>query len=194
MAKSQRQSLLILFIIFGALLAGSAVLLTPRRNPIASPYQTGTPLPTAVPIPYLFPSVLPRQITRIVVEDKRPDAKTPFMIVQRIPGDWRAENQNGAILQADLTKIARVVRVLATLRYNRSIDQATLEAFGLAGNNGFVIRFEADTAYTLYIGNMNPDQTLTYVRRNNESTIWLIPTESAVTLVSALEGWAVASQ
>lgn len=179
---AQRRTVIILFAIFIALLSAS-VLLFPRRAPPSA-------LPSATPIPYVFPRVLAAQITRIDVEDRRDAAKPVKITLIKTAGDWQALRTDAEPSLPDLTKVARLLNGLASLRYNRIISSTSLEAFGLAGGGRYVIQFVADRTYTLHIGGNSPDQTLAYVQRDGSEAILLVSAEQATALTSALEGLA----
>lgn len=185
MGGAQRRTVIILFVVFIALLGASA-LIFPRRAP---PSAGGEPSPT--PILYVFPRALPAQITRMDLEDRRDAAKPAKITLIKTAGDWQAfRSERDAPSLPDLTKIARLLNGLASLRYNRIIDSTNLEAFGLADGGRYVIRFVADRTYTLHIGSTSPDQTLAYIQRDGSQAILLVPAEQAAALISAVEGLA----
>ncbi len=186
MANAQRRTVIILFVVFLALLGLAVGVIFPRRTPL--PNTQGTP--SATQVPYVFPSVLPAQITRMVLEDRRDSADVATITLIKMAGDWQAFRTENDTFLPDLTKVARLLHGLASLRYNRIIEGTTLEAFGLADGGQFVIRFTADSTYTLYIGGNTPDQTFAYVQRDGFTAILLVPAEQIAALTGALEGLA----
>ncbi len=186
MANAQRRTVILLFVVFLVLLGLAVGVLFPRRAALPSAQSASS----ATPIPYVFPSVLPAQITRMVLEDRRDSAKVATITLIKTAGDWQAFRAENDVFLPDLTKVARLLHSLASLRYNRIIESTTLEAFGLADGGRFVIRFTADSAYTLYIGGNNPDQTLAYVQRDGLTAILLVSAEQIAALTGALEGLA----
>ncbi|MFQ3535782.1 MAG: DUF4340 domain-containing protein [Aggregatilineales bacterium] len=184
MARGQQRTVIVLFIVFLALL-GAAFVLFPRRAPPLALEQ-----PSAAPIPYVFPRVLPAQITRIDLEDRRDSAKPATISLIKTAGDWQAVRENRQAAPPDLTKVARLLNGLASLRYNRIIESTSLEAFGLADGGRYIIRFVADRTYTLYIGGTSPDQTLAYVQRDGSNAVLFVSAEQIAALAGALEGLA----
>ncbi|MCS6869991.1 MAG: DUF4340 domain-containing protein [Anaerolineae bacterium] len=182
MAQAQRRTVVVLFAIFSALL-GIAALAFPRRVP-------PNVQPSATLIPYVFPRVMPAQITRIDLEDRRDSAKPAKITLIKVAGDWQALRGSNELSLPDLTKVARLLNGLASLRYNRIIDNASVEAFGLADGGRYVIRFVADRTYTLHIGDNSPDQTLAYVQRDDSKAVLLVSAEQVAALTGALEGLA----
>lgn len=188
-SRSQRRSTLIVFLIFVGLLGVAVVVSITRRTAEQSAQQTAQSqqTPTAAPEPYLFPDVLPTYISRIELQDQ---GKGKALTLVKIPGDWTGQDGSGAKLKVDLTKMPDLLRILATLRYNRVIESTDLEAFGLSDSGTFAIRFEAGQSYTLYIGKTNPDGTLVYARRGDERSILLVPADSAEVLVGMMDNLA----
>ncbi|PJF35815.1 MAG: hypothetical protein CUN49_08665 [Candidatus Thermofonsia Clade 1 bacterium] len=182
MINAQRRTVIVLFAIFIGLL-GVAALAFPRHAP---PSAQSSP----TPIPYVFPRVLPAQITRIDLEDRRDPQKPVTITLIKTAGDWQAIKASGRVGAPNLAKIARLLNGLASLRYNRIIDSTSVEAFGLADGGRYVIRFVADRTYTLHIGGNSPDQTLAYVQRDGSSFILLVSAEQITALTGALEGLA----
>jgi hypothetical protein len=179
---AQRRTVIVLFAVFIALL-GASVLLFPRRAPPSAQAS-------ATPIPYVFPRVLPAQITRMDLEDRRDAAQPVTITLIKTAGDWQALRAGAELTPPDLTKVARLLNGLASLRYNRIISSAELEAFGLADGGRYVIRFVADRTYSLHIGSNSPDQTLAYVQRDGSDAILLVSAEQVAALTGALKGLA----
>ncbi|MBO9309303.1 MAG: DUF4340 domain-containing protein [Chloroflexi bacterium] len=177
---AQRRTVIVLFAVFVALLGASALLFPGRPPPSAQA--------SATPIPYVFPRVLPAQITRIDLEDRRDATKPASITLIKTAGDWQALREGTEPALPDLTKVARLLNGLASLRYSRIISSASLEAFGLENGGRHIIRFVADRTYTLHIGDTSPDRTLAYVQRGGTKAILLVSAEQAAALVSALEG------
>ncbi len=183
MIQGQQRTLIGLFIVFLALL-GAAFVVFPRRAPPVG----AQPSPT--PIPYVFPRALPAQITRLDLTDRRDAAKPVTITLLKTAGDWQARSAEGETSLPDLTKVARLLNGLASLRYNRIIESTSLEAFGLADGGRYSIRFVADRTYTLHIGGTSPDQTLAYVQRDGSNAVLFVSAEQIAALISALEGLA----
>jgi hypothetical protein len=168
-----------LIVVFAALLGLAALIGVAQRS--AGPQATARPVATA--IPFVFPEVETTQITLIELENRRTGQK---LKLTKVPGDWLAENERGAKVNVDLTQMPPILQILATLRYNRIIGSSELENFGLADGGRFIVRFTAGATYTLHIGNDNPDQTMTYIQRGENSPVLLVNAEPVVTLEEML--------
>lgn len=123
--------------------------------------RTVTPVATPIVSPFVFPEVNAADITAITLENRRTNR---ILSLEKVPGGWRAENEAGQPVNIDLTKVPRLLRILSTLRYNRTLDDSALEAYGLADGGWLIVRFRAGLPYTLRIGDNNPGETLTYVQ------------------------------
>ena len=141
------------------------------------------PSPTVTVVPFVFPEVEPAQITRIEWEDPKQKRKVVFT---KVPGDWLGIDGQNAPLQIDLTKLPTILRNLANLRYNRTVEVLDREKYGL--EDGFLVRFNAGQTYALRIGDKNPDGSLVYVGRGDEKQALLVPSNQIDTLVTAVNG------
>lgn len=141
-------------------------------------------LATPIPAPYVFPEVVAADITSITMENRRTNR---ILTLEKIPGGWRAENEAGEALAIDLTKTPRLLRILSTLRYNRTLDDSAMEAYGLSEGGWLIIRFRTGLPYTLRIGDNNPGETLTYVQRGDRGPALLVPAESINVLADTMD-------
>ncbi len=173
--STQRVRLLIL--VFAALLGLTALFGATRQEP--TPQAQATARPTATAIPYLYPEVETTTITLIELENRQTGRKVKLT---KVPGDWLGENEKGSPIQVDLTLMPPILQILATLRYNRIMGSSELENFGLADGGRFIVRFTAGNTYSLHIGTNNPDQTMTYVQRDDEGQVLLVNAEPVLTL------------
>ena len=152
--KNRRTSLL-LGIIFVVLL-GLTVAVNVTRQNNAPPLE----FPTAPPL--VFPDVEQTQITRIEMENHL-NGKSITLVKQ--PGDWEGKDKDGQPIQVDYGQIARMLQVLATLRYNRIMEGSDVKAFGLTAGGYFLVRFDAGRSYTLTVGDQNSDHSFVFIQR-----------------------------
>ncbi len=175
----------LLIALFIVLMAIIAVLQLVRRNAIQQQVLSITP--TAVS-PYVFPAVETTTITRIELENKRTGRKLVFT---KIPGDWTAVDQTGGKIDVNLTYMPTLLQILATLRYNRSMNGTeTLESFGLADGGWFIVKFTSGAEHMLRIGDNNPDRSQTYVRASigsTDSPVLQVSAEAISTLARIVE-------
>jgi hypothetical protein len=176
---NQTQRIRVLVIVFVAFLGVFALLGTALRSPGAQ----ATTSPAATSIPFVFPKVETTTITLIELEKPSTGQK---LKLTKVPGDWLGENEKGAKINIDLTKMPPILQILATLRYNFIIMSSELENFGLADGGRFIVRFTAGATYTLHIGNDNPDQTMTYVQRGENSPVLVVNAQPVATLEGML--------
>jgi hypothetical protein len=174
----------VLLVILAGLLVLAAIinLMRPGIRPVAPP------APTA--LPFVFPGVEATAITDIVLEDRRTGLR---VTLNRIPGDWLGTDEEGRRFSVDLPEVARLLRVLSTLRYNRTIDGSALEAYGLSEGGWFIVQFQAGDSYTLHIGDDNPDRSLTYVQRGAEGPVLLVSADAVAVLTRTLADPSVSS-
>ncbi|CAG1011053.1 MAG: DUF4340 domain-containing protein [Anaerolineae bacterium] len=177
-ARAAASSSRLLIIVFAILMMAVYLIVSSRRF---TPVTSGSN-PT---VPYLFPAVEPTIITRITLENRQTGA---VLSLTKIPGDWHGEDKNGETVTVDLTKMPELLRTLTILRYNRILEDSALEQFGLKDGGWFRIRFEAGKTYTLDIGAQNPDRSLTYVQRNGEPAVILVPSVQVEALTRLLQG------
>ncbi|MCC7209477.1 MAG: DUF4340 domain-containing protein [Anaerolineae bacterium] len=144
-----------------------------------------TPVVTPIVAPFVFPEVFPADITEITLENRRTNR---ILTLDKVPGGWRAADEAGQVVEIDVTKVPRLLRILSTLRYNRTLDDSALEAYGLADGGWLIVRFRAGSPYTLRIGDNNPGETLTYVRRGNDGPALLVAAESVSVIAATMEG------
>ena len=78
---------------------------------------------------------------------------------------------DGWSVQARPRQIADMIQNLPTLRYNRVMEGSDVKAFGFADGGFFVVRFDAGASYLLRVGDLNSDQSYTYVQRGNDPTV-----------------------
>lgn len=174
--NSSARTVQLIVAIFFVLLGIGVVVTSLRRE--ASEQR---PTPEATVVPFVFPTVETTQITRIEWANLKDGRK---IIFTRAPGDWRGENEQGKSLVVDLTKMPTILRSLANLRYNLTVEVSDQETFGL--EDGFLVRFEAGQSYTLRIGDKNPDRTLVYVRRDEGGQALLVPSNQIDALINAV--------
>ena len=170
----------ILLVLFGGLLAASVLINVSRRNRAVFSV-------TATPNIELFPVVQPETITRITISDSASGQRVTWT---RDSSGWQAINATGQSLAVNLTNVARMIQILATLRYNRVLEESNVAQFGLAGNGRAVIEFDAGakTPYRLRIGDPSPYGDLTYVQRDNDASIYLIAGPEINLVIGALPG------
>jgi hypothetical protein len=178
-----RTARVLLVILAGLLILAAIInLMRPGITPVAPP------APTALPL--VFAGVEATAITDIVLEDRR----TGFRVtLNRVPGDWLGTDEEGRPLTVDLPEVARLLRVLSTLRYNRAVDGSALEAYGLSEGGWFIVQFQAGDSYTLHIGDDNPDRSLTYVRRGAEGPVLLVSADAVAILTRTLASPSISS-
>jgi hypothetical protein len=168
----------LLAVVFLALAGVLVIAGLARRNTPAAP------LATPIPVPFVYPEVAATDITSITLENRRTNH---ILMLEKVPGDWLAENEGGQRVAIDVTKVPRLLRILSTLRYNRTLDDSALEAYGLADGGWLIVRFRAGLPYTLHIGDNNPGGTLTYVRRGASGPALLVAAESVSVLADTME-------
>jgi hypothetical protein len=148
--------------------------------------QTATPV---IQNGLLFPDVQPAAVTKITVRNSTTGKAITFT---KVPGDWQATDEKGAAVPISaerLANLSRVVQIIGNLPYNRVImDQSNLTTYGLAGDARLTIQFEAGTTHRLKIGTVAQVSGLTYLLRDDDSTIFLVPTQSLEVLSGLLAG------
>jgi len=171
---------IILLLVFGGLLAVSLLINVSRRNQAVFSV-------TATPDIELFPQVQPEAITRMTISDSLSGQQVTWT---RGSGGWQAVDATGHSVTVDLTKVARMIQILATLRYNRLLEESNVAQFGLTGNGRAVIEFDAGakTPYRLRIGDPSPYGDLTYVQRDTDPSIYLVSGPVLNLVLGALPG------
>jgi hypothetical protein len=168
----------LLILIFVGLLAAAFVINIARQN-------TPVPTPRITPLIEVFPGIDATQITRIEVEN-RPQKRKITLV--RTPGQWAVTDEKQQTVTVDVAQITRMIQILPTLRYNRVMEGSDLKAYGLADGGLFVVRFSVgDTSYALHVGDLNSDQTYSYVQREangSSSPVLQVPASQVATLVS----------
>jgi len=138
--------------------------------------QTSTAVPQGG---LIFPSVQPADVTKITVRDSLTGKSVTLL---KVPGDWQASNENSTpipLSSESLANLSRVVQIIGTLPYNRVIiDQSNVAAYGLAGDARLTVQFEAGTTHRLKIGTIAQVSGFTYLLRDDDSTIYLVPTQT----------------
>jgi hypothetical protein len=135
--------------------------------------------PTAIPL--IFEGILPTDITRITIESRQTGHSVTLV---RIPGNWTATDETGKSISVDLNLVTKMISILPTLRYNRSMNESNLKDFGLADGGEFTVQFEAGRLHTLHIGAISADGTLSYCQRDSESAVLWVSVQPIATLVS----------
>ena len=124
--------------------------------------QSNTPPPVyATEMPQVFPGVDQTQITRIEIENHL-NGKAVTLVKR--PGDWEGKDKDGQPVQVNPGQVARMLQILATLRYNRIMEGSDVKAFGLADDGYFIVRFDAGGSYVLTVGDQNSDHSLVFVQ------------------------------
>jgi len=171
-------------LVFGGLLLFSLLIDNARRQQVPRATAAADTTPTAVQSGEMFPDVQPAAITRIVVADKI-GGRT--VTLTRVPGDWQAVDNVGKAAPVDLPNVTRMIQILATLRYNRVLEETSVAAYGLAGDGKVSIDFDAGTTtYHLRIGDSTPEGSLAYIQRGSDPAIYLVSNATLGLLVSAL--------
>jgi hypothetical protein len=188
-----RRLTLSIAVIFGGLLLLSLSVAATRQQQVQNIAATiNTRRETTTPVVQdglLFPAVQPTDVTSITVRDGQTGRAITLV---KEPGNWRATDEKGAAVALSderLANLSRVVTIIGTLPYNRVIIDQNLSSYGLAGDTGLTIQFEAGTTHRLKIGTIAQVSGLTYVLRDNDnSTIYLVPTQSLEVLSGLLAG------
>ena len=170
----------ILLVLFGGLLVASLLINVSRRNQVVFSV-------TATPDIELFPAVQPENITRMTISDSVTGQRVTWM---RDSSGWQAVNATGQSVAVNLTNVARMIQILATLRYNRVLEESNMAQFGLTGNGRAVIEFDAGakTPYRLRIGDQSPYGDLTYVQRDIDPSVYLVSGPEINLVIGALPG------
>ncbi len=172
-----RRLTLVIALVFGGLLALSVLINIARQT------QRASIVPPTSFEGAMFPDVQPAAITRITIRDIRSGTR---LTLTKAPGEWRATDANGTSRTVDNAQIARIIQILATLRYNRTLQQEDVSVYGLAGDGQVSIDFEAGTAHTLRIGNPAQVGDATYVQRDTDRAVYLVYTAATDILRSVL--------
>ena len=164
----------VLIVAFVGLLGLAFVFNLARQNAVVR-----IPYPTARP--ELFPGIDQTQITRIEIDNLVQNRKLTLV---KVPGDWTGTDQTGKNVPVDLAQVTRMIQILPTLRYNRTMEGSDVKAFGLADGGYFIVRFDAGgTSYVLHIGDVNSAQTFSYVQRGDNGPVVQVPARDAAMLV-----------
>ncbi len=182
---TQRRIIWGLFAVFLLLIGMALALPGLERAGRSTPMMVAqTQLPTVPPDPFVFPEVYAHQITQLEV---RFTAVGRTIILNKVPGSW-VGREGERPFTPDLTKIPDVLRVLAGLRYNRQIDRAEVEEFGLKDGGMVVVQFIANgKPYRLALGGNNPDQTITYIQTSGDGPVLFVSASQAAILSRALQ-------
>lgn len=173
----------LIVLVFGGLL-GFSLLINVGRRQQARPTLAADITPTRVQSGEMFPEVQPAAISRIVVADK---VGGRTVTLTHVPGDWQAVDNAGKIVPVDLPNVTRMIQILATLRYNRVLEETSVAAYGLTGDGKVRIDFDAGTTtYHLRIGGNTPEGSSTYVQRNDDPAIYLASNATLGILINAL--------
>jgi hypothetical protein len=173
---------LLFMLIFGGLAMLSALIILTRQSSGSHLAITGTPVTPQTG--YIFTDVEPGKITRISVVDH---GTAHTVTYTRVPGDWNVDDSAGKIKASDLPNVARIIQILATLRYNRVLEGSSVAAYGLAGDGKVGIDFDAaGKSYHLRIGEATPYGDTTYVQRGDSPSIYLVQTAVVAILTNAL--------
>jgi hypothetical protein len=118
------------------------------------------------------------------------DASGQQVTWTRTSAGWQAVDAKGHSLTVNLTNVARMIQILATLRYNRVLEESNVAQFGLTGNGRAVIEFDAGakTPYRLRIGDQSPYGDLTYVQRDTDPSVYLVSGPEINLVIGALPG------
>jgi hypothetical protein len=170
-----------LALILGGLLAFAALSSKARDQVIPPTADNRTTLPVAQS-GELFPDVQPAAILRVMITD---EASGKRLIWTRAPVGWQATDGNGTTVAVDLAAVARSIQILATLRYNRALEESDVTPFGLSGHGKAEIEFdtEGSVPHRIRIGDNTPVDNLTYVQRNDDPIVYLVPS-APITLVT----------
>ncbi len=170
-------------LIFGGLL-GFAALITLTRQPPPRPTNSATSVPITPQTGYIFTDVEPSKITRISVVNH---GTARAITYTRVPGDWDVVDSAGKAGAPDLPNVARMIQILATLRYNRTLEESSVVTYGLAGDGKVSIDFDAaGKSYHLRLGEATPYGDTTYVQRGDSPSIYLAQTAVLAILTNAL--------
>lgn len=166
-------------LVFGGLLALSVLINVARQS-----QRSAAPPPT-IDEGALYPDVQPAAITRIVIRDAATGTKLTLV---KVPGEWRASDANGTSRPIDNAQVAKMIQLLATLRYNRTLQEQDVSVYGLAGDGKVSIDFDAGTSHTLRVGNPTQVGDATYVQRDADRAVYLVPSAAISILNGVLAG------
>lgn len=188
MALNRRLTLFLAFVL-AALLGFSLFVNATRVQVIRDHADQFTLTPVTPQAGFLFPSVEPALIAKIVIRD----AKGTQVTFVKVPGDWQATNGLGTPQPTDLANLTRVIQILGTLRYNRVLADSNLSSYGLTGEGNVSIQFETSPmanapaiSHRLKIGITAQVSGFTYVMRDQDSAIYLAPTQPLEALTALL--------
>ncbi len=168
--------------VFGGLLVVSLLLNATRQQQYVNAVNTA--LPAVSPnAGLLYPAVEPSAITKLTLQKAGQS-----LTLTRVPGDWRGEDGKGQPVSVNLASIARVIQIVGTLRYTRVIIEPNLAAYGLIGDRAVNLQFEAGQRHKLSIGDLAQVSGFTYVQRDEDPAIYLVPTQSLEAINSLLSG------
>lgn len=133
----------------------------------------------------LFPDAQPADISRVMITDEGSGKR---LIWIHVPGGWQATDGNGVPVTLDLAAVARSIQILTTLRYNRALEESDVALFGLAGHGKAEIEFDTGESVSdlIRIGDNTPVDNLTYVQRNNDPIVYLVPSAPISLVTGAL--------
>lgn len=184
-----RRLTLLVALIFGGLLLFSLFLQAVQRDQVislggtqAARFTPGTPQSGV-----MFSGVEPSAIVKIVIRDS---TSGHTLTLAKVPGDWQARDEKGNPATFDLANLSRVIQILGTLRYNRVLVDKNVAAYGLAGDAKVTIQFETGTFnHRLRIGDVvQVSSEFTYVQRDDDGSIYLVPTQTLNVLSGLLAG------
>jgi hypothetical protein len=141
--------------------------------------------PTILQSGELFPNAQPGAISRVMITDGKSGKR---LIWTRTASGWQATDGTGATVTVDLAAVARSIQILATLRYNRALEESNVAPFGLSGHGKAEIEFDTGSAVSnrVRIGDDTPVDNLTYVQRDDDPTVYLVPSAPISLVTGAL--------
>ena len=175
----------VLIVVFVGVLAFAAIY--PRLMSLTGGRSLPSPLPPPTEIPFVFGGISPTDITRISVEAR---ATGHRVTLAKGISEWSATDQDGKALDVSPNQISKMITILPSLRYNRSMNESNLKDFGLADGGEFIVQFDAGRSHTLRVGAISADGSLSYVQRDAESAVLWVPVQPVaglLALVSAPE-------
>lgn len=88
------------------------------------------------------------------------------------------------VLALAFLEVARLIQILASLRYNQIMEGSDLSAYGLTNGGIFTVRFEAGASHTLHVGKPMPTGTDACVQVNDNLKVYLATLADVTTLVN----------
>ena len=157
-----------LMMLGGSLLIIIAVLVV--QQPLQNMILTSTPTPMSQ---LLLPSNLAKQATQLIVRQLE-----NYTQIDKTDGVWQVTDAT-AIDESRETHdefVSGLLELMSGFEYDSAFESDDLSQFGLADSTVKIeIRTDVET-FILSIGRSNPDGDGVYVRLNDESMIYLMPT------------------